>query len=347
MLQRTENPLLRYLFIYFVFASNIASIFAWQNSVVNIYSHRHYDVDKQLFRKFTQETGIKVNVVKANADQLIKRLEIEGKNSPADILITVDAGRLHRAKEKRLLQPIRSEVLEKNIPVHLRDHEGYWFALTIRARVIVYAKDRVQPQELSTYEALTDEKWRGKILVRSSQNIYNQSLLASIITTVGPKKAKVWAKGITANFARRPKGNDRDQIKAIAAGIGDVALVNSYYLGKLLSSKDANDRKAAQAVKVFFPNQNDRGTHINISGIGVTASSKNKENAIKLIEFLSSPEAQKLFAEANFEYPVSPNVEKCSLVQSWGDFKSAKIDLTQLGKHNYEAVKIFDEVGWR
>lgn len=330
--------------LLFVFSAN--AVYA-ESKEVNVYTHRHYDTDKKLFEMFTERTGIEVNVVKAEADQLIKRLELEGKNSPADVLITVDAGRLFKAKSKGLLQPITSVILNNSIPSHLRDPEGYWYGLTIRARVIVYHKDRVKPGELSTYEALTDKKWKGRILVRSSHNIYNQSLLASIIAAKGLTYAEDWAKKVVANMARKPKGNDRDQVKAIAAGIGDIALVNTYYIGKMLNSKNPQEREAAEQVGIFFPNQNDRGAHINVSGAGVTVSSKNRKNAIKLLEFLMGDDAQRLFAEANYEYPVKPGVERSEIIKSWGNFKADSINMSLLGKLNREAVEVFDRVGWR
>jgi iron(III) transport system substrate-binding protein len=330
--------------LLFVFSANAVHAGLGE---VNVYSHRHYDTDKKLFQMFTERTGIKVNVVKAEADQLIKRLELEGRNSPADLLITVDAGRLFKAKSKGLLQPISSEILNKNIPSHLRDPEGYWYGLTTRARVIVYHKERVKLSELSTYEALTDKKWKGRILVRSSHNIYNQSLLASIIAAKGPTFAEEWTKGVVANMAREPKGNDRDQVKAIAAGIGDIALVNTYYIGQMLDSNNPQEREAAEQVGIFFPNQDGRGAHINISGAGVTLSSKNLENAIKLLEFLSGDDAQRLFAQANYEYPVKPGVDRSEQVKSWGDFKADSINMSLLGQLNREAVEIFDRAGWR
>ena len=314
---------------------------------VNIYSHRHYDSDRVLFERFTQLTGTKVNVVKASADQLIKRLEIEGDQSPADLLITVDAGRLCRAEDKGLLQPVKSETLEAQVPEHLRDPEGHWYGLTIRARVIVYAKDRVKPDQLSTYEALAEPPWKGKVLVRSAQNIYNQSLMASMIIAHGGDGAQAWAEGLVRNFARTPKGNDRDQVKAIAGGVGDVAIVNTYYIGKLLGSDDEAERSAGSAVEIFFPNQKDRGAHINISGAGVTRSSKNVANAVALLEFLTGPDAQQALAKANSEYPINPQVEEPPLLKSWGAFKADTIHLSLLGKHNSEAVKIFAKSGWR
>ena len=314
---------------------------------VNVYSHRHYATDKKLNNMFTEKTGIKVNIVKGKASQLIKRLEIEGKYSPADVLTTVDAGRLELAKSKGLLQPIESEILNKNIPSHLRDKDGQWYGLTKRARVIVYNKDRVKPSELSSYEDLADPKWRGKVAIRSSNNVYNQSLLASLVAHNGEEEALKWAKGVVKNFARTPKGNDTDQAKAIVAGIGDVAIMNTYYIGRLSDSKRANERALVEQIGVFFPNQEGRGTHINISGAGVAKHSKNRENAIKYIEFLSSKEAQTLYAQANYEYPVLEGVESSDLVKSWGDFKEDSLEMGTLGRLNAEAVRTFDKAGWR
>lgn len=315
--------------------------------VVNLYTNRHYDTDQQIFDMFTEETGIKVNVVKGDSDELIERLAREGKDTQADLLITADAARLHRAKVKGLLQPVESDVLFKNIPENLRDIDNQWFGLTVRGRVIVYAKDRVSPSELSTYEDLTNPKWKGKILVRSSSNVYNQSLLASFIAINGREQAKQWARGIVENMAREPKGNDRAQAIAVAAGVGDIAIMNTYYIGKMLNSSNPEEVKAAKSVGVFFPNQDTTGTHINVSGIGLTKYAKNKENAIKLMEFLSSEKAQKLFAEANYEYPANPSVEPSELLKSWGDLKPQDIQLSKLGEYNDEAVKIFNEVGWK
>eukprot|EP00768_Dysnectes_brevis_P008067 gnl/Dysnectes_brevis/7101_a11600_377.p1 GENE.gnl/Dysnectes_brevis/7101_a11600_377~~gnl/Dysnectes_brevis/7101_a11600_377.p1 ORF type:complete len:336 (+),score=-81.60 gnl/Dysnectes_brevis/7101_a11600_377:16-1023(+) len=314
---------------------------------VNIYSHRHYDTDKQLYKMFEKNTGIKVNIVKAKANELINRLESEGKNSPADILITSDAGRLYLAQEKGLLQTINSKILNEAVPENLRQKNGYWFALTKRARVIVYNKDKVNPSELSTYEDLTSPKFKDKVLIRKASNIYNQSLLASMIAHDGEKNAKAWAKGMVNNFARTPKGSDRDQMKAVAANVGDVAVVNTYYVGKLLNSKKTSEVKVGEKMGVFFPNQNDRGAHINISGAGVAKYSKNKDNAVKLLEFLVSPKAQGMFAEANYEYPVNKNVKPSALLESWGTFKEDTLDLEELGKNNAKAVKIFNEVNWK
>ena len=313
---------------------------------INIYSHRHYDSDKILFKKFTDQTGIKINVIKGSADQLIERLISEGGNSPADILLTVDAGRLHRAKVAGILQPIESKILSENIPPSMRDEDGYWFGLTVRARVLVYSKERVTPDQLSTYEDLANRKWRGKIAVRSSSNIYNQSLMASIIASNGSRKALSWAKSIRKNMARAPRGSDRDQARAVAAGLADVAIMNTYYLGILANSPDAKDREVFKKVSVFFPNQNDRGTHINVSGAGITKSSKNKKDAIKFLEFLSGSDSQKTFGSVNYEYPIKIEANQSELLNSWGPFKYDKLNLSVLGANNAEAVKLFDKAGW-
>lgn len=318
-----------------------------KDNEVTVYTHRHYPVDQKLFAKFEEKTGIKVNVVNAKANELMQKMKTEGKHSKADVLITVDAGRLNQAKEDGLLQSISSEKLNIQVPSHLRDVDNQWFALTKRARVVIYAKDRVKPEQLSTYAALTDEKWHKKILVRSSNNIYNQSLMASIIAHEGVEGATKWANKIVKNMARTPKGNDRDQAKAVVAGDGDIAIVNTYYIGKLLNSKNAEEVKAGKGVGVFFPNQKDRGTHVNISGAGVTKYAPNKENAIKFIEFLSDVAAQKVYAQVNYEYPVNPAVAPSELLKSWGEFKEDKLILSDLGKYNKQAVIVFDKAGWK
>ena len=327
----------------------ISMIWIFQSSLnaeINIYSHRHYDSDKILYKAFTEETGIKINVVKGGADQLIQRLISEGNNSPADILMTVDAGRLERAKKVGILQPASSEVLEKNVPIEMRDPEGYWYGLTVRARVIVYSKDRVKPGDLSTYEDLTNSKWKGRIVARSSSNIYNQSLLASIIAAKGKNKALEWAKEVRKNMARSPRGSDRDQARAVSAGLADVAIMNTYYIGILANSSDSSDREVAKNVGVFFPNQKDRGTHINVSGAGITASSKNKKDAIKFLEFLTMKRAQQVFGNVKYEYPLKIENNQSSLLKSWGSFKADKLNLSILGEKNSDAVKLFDRAGW-
>lgn len=317
------------------------------SEVVNVYSERNYDVDKQLYANFEKKTGIKVNVIEGKGDELLERLVREGNDSEADMFITADAGKLHKAKEQGIFQSSLSDTIATNVPGNLRDKDGNWIGLTMRARVIVYAKDRVKPEQLSTYDALTGAMWKDKVLVRSSSNIYNQSLLASFIDIDGEKEATEWAKGIVANFAREPKGNDRDQAKAVVAGEGDVAIMNTYYIGLLANSSDPEEVKVAEKIGVFFPNQSTTGTHINVSGAGVTKSAKNKENAVKLIEFLSSIDAQKAFASVNYEYPVNESVEPSDLLKSWGKFKTQDINLTKLGENNKKAVEIMNKVGWK
>jgi iron(III) transport system substrate-binding protein len=315
--------------------------------IVNVYSHRHYDIDQQLVDRFTAETGIRVNVVTGSADELITRLQTEGASSPADVLITVDAGRLHRAKERGLLQAVQSSVLESNVPAALRDPEGYWYGLTTRARVLVYSRERVRPEQIPTYESLAQPEWRGRVLVRSSENVYNQSLLASMIAHEGEAAAQAWAEGIARNLARNPSGGDTDQVKAVAAGVGDVAISNTYYVAKLGESQDAEDQRVYAAVGVVFPNQGGRGTHINVSGAGVTAHSPNRANAVRLIEFLSSDEAQRLYAEGNQEYPVKPGIGMSRVLQSWGEFEADPLPLARLGELNAQAVMVSDRARWR
>ena len=320
-----------------------------KSNEINLYSQRHYKVDEQQYKVFEKETGIKVNVVKANADELIERLKNEGENSPADLFITVDAGKLQKAKDLDLLQKISSPIINQNVDVDLKDVNGYWIPITYRARIIVYSKDRVDVSELSTYDNLTDEKWRNKVLVRSSSNAYNQALLSSIIANTGEESASKWASKLVKNFARDPKGNDRDQVKAITAGQGDLAIVNSYYIGLLLSSENEEEIKAGNSVGVFFPNQgeDESGSHINVSGIGLAKNAPNKENAIKLMEFLTSESAQKTYTNTSYEYPANPNVEPNEIVKKWGSFKKDVLDLNKLGVFRNKAIEIFDKSDWK
>ena len=317
------------------------------SSEVNVYSHRHYDTDKQLFKMFEDKTGIKVNVVKAKASALIKRMESEGAKSPADVLITVDAGRLYQAKQKDLLQSIKSNYLTTNIPEKLRDTDNKWFALTKRSRVAVYRIGSDVENQLKTYEDLADPKFKGQIMVRSSNNIYNQSLMAAMIAHHGEEKALEWAKGVVANMAKAPKGNDRYQVKAVANGIGSIAIANTYYIGKMVHNKDASQRESVKKVKIFFPEFKNGGTHINVSGAGVAKYAPNKDNAIKFIEFMASKEAQELFAKGNYEYPVLAGVKSSDLVSSWGQFKDDTISINTLGENNAAAIKVFDKAGWK
>ena len=314
---------------------------------VNIYSYRQEALIKPQLEAFKKATGISYNLITGSASGLLQRLKNEGMNSPADLLFTVDAGRLYRARDMGLLQKTQSKELESIIPARFRDPEGYWFGLGIRARALFYSIDRVKPSELSTYEDLTSAKWKGKLLIRSSGNIYNQSLLASLIHHHGKEKAEAWAKGIVANLARKPQGGDSDQIKAVAAGEGDVAIANNYYNARILASKSEKDKKVISKVGVFWPNQDGRGTHVNVSGAGITKSAKNKANAIRLLEFLVGVEAQKIYAEVGFEFPIRDNVGLGKIVEKMGRFKMDPMPLRVLGENNAEAVRIFDRVGWR
>ena len=314
---------------------------------VNLYSQRHYKVDEKQYENFTKKTGIKVNVIKANADELIERLKNEGENSPADLFVSVDAGKLQKGANLGLFQKVSNKVIENNVSKDLIDKNGFWIPITYRARIIVYSNDRVKKEDLSTYEDLSHEKWKGRILVRSSSNAYNQALMSSIVANLGSDVASKWSNAVVQNFARDPKGSDRDQVKAIAAGQGDIAIVNSYYIGLLLSSQKEEELNAGKAVSVFFPNQNDRGSHINVSGIGLTKNSPNKENAIKLMEYLTSEEAQNTYVNNSYEYPANPMVKPSKIVQDWGEFKRDNLDLNNLGIYRDEALKIFDKTGWK
>lgn len=314
---------------------------------VNVYSAREEQLIKPLLDAFSKDTGIKVNLVTGDDDPLLERLKREGANSPADVLITADAGRLYWATQNGSLQAIQSATLNQAVPANLRDPENRWFGLTYRARVIFYNKDKVKPTELSTYEALADPQWQGRVCVRSSNSIYNQSLLASMIQADGIAQAENWAKGLVNNFARAPAGGDRDQIKAVAAGQCDVALANTYYYAQMLYGKDASQKAAASKVGLFWPNQNNRGTHINVSGAGVTTSAKNKENAVKLLEYMVLDDAQRWYSSTNGEFPVKPGIAASPELQSWGNFKRDPVNLSVLGKNNAQAVILMDKAGWQ
>ena len=314
---------------------------------VNIYSGRKEALIKPLFDEFTKETGIKVNLVTGKADALIKRLELEGERSPADLLVTVDAGRLHRAKELGLLQPITSAPLNEAVPENYRDPRGYWYGLSIRARVIVYSRDNTDPTRLSNYEALADPVWKKQLCVRSSSNIYNQSLVASMLAHHGPEATEKWIRGLVGNFARDPKGGDRDQVKAVAAGQCKLALINTYYLAGMLSSDIDTEVAAAEQVALFWPNQDGRGAHVNVSGAGVTKSARNKTATVRLLEFLVGVPAQEWYGKTNHEFPVREGVAAGDILQSWGAFKADSLNLAVLGENNQDAVRAMDRAGWK
>lgn len=310
---------------------------------VNIYSYRQANLLEPLLDAFTQETGIETNVVFAKKG-LAERLEREGRNSPADVVMTVDISRLNDLVERDLTQPVQNDVLEANIPANLRHPEGKWFALTTRGRMIYASVDRVEEGEITTYEELADPKWEGRICTRSGKHPYNVALFSSMIAHHGEEEAEAWLAGLKNNLARKPQGGDRDQIKAIAEGVCDLSIGNSYYYGKMLA--DENQRPAAEQVRVVFPNAEGRGTHINISGIALTNSSPNRENAIKLMEFLSQEKAQQIYAEANTEYPANPDIQPSGIVASWGELNPDTLSLQEIAEQREAAVRMVDRVDY-
>ncbi|MEM8605429.1 MAG: Fe(3+) ABC transporter substrate-binding protein, partial [Cyanobacteria bacterium P01_H01_bin.121] len=317
-----------------------------QSGVVNLYSSRHYNTDNELYDNFTRQTGIQVNLVEGSGDELIERISREGQNGPADVFVTVDATRLWRAQEAGILAPINSAVLTSKIPENFRDPQGRWFGFSKRARVIMYNRDRVNPAQLSTYENLADPMWRGQVLTRTSTNSYNVALTSALIVHDGEATTERWARGLVANFARQPEGNDTAQIKAVASGLGNLAIANSYYLARLAKSSDAADRDVASKIGMFFPNQNSWGTHVNISGGGVVSTAPNRSNAIQFLEYLSSPVAQTFFAQGNNEYPVVPGTPVDPVLASYGTFKEDTLNVELLGKNATEAVILTDRAGW-
>lgn len=320
---------------------------AAQAAEVNVYSARHYDADQQLFEAFTAATGIEVRVLEGSSDQLVERIRREGIASPADVLITVDAGRLWRAELAGIFQPVESDALAQRIPEHLRHPEGLWFGFSQRLRLIYYNPDRIDAGQVSTYTALADPALAGRVCIRSSNNIYNQSLLAAMIEIHGPEQAQAWAGGLVANLARPPQGGDTDQIRGVAAGECDVAVANHYYYLRLLESQDPADRAVAEAVAVMIPDQQGRGAHVNIGGGGVAANAPNRENAIRFLEFLASDAAQRIFAGGNYEFPVVEGVSAHESLQKWGEIKRDTLSIEALGRNNPEAVRIADRVRWR
>lgn len=315
--------------------------------LVNVYSARKEALIKPLFDRFTEETGIAVNLVTGKADALLKRLEVEGSASPADLFVTVDAGRLHRAKQAGVLQVSNSDVLNKLIPTNLKDSDNYWYGMTQRARTIFYVKGKVDPSQLTTYEALADPKWKGRICVRSSNNIYNQSLVASMIDANGIKATEQWAKGLVANFAKPPAGGDTDQLRAAAAGVCDIAIANTYYFGRLLKSNKEESQAVASKLAAFWPNQDDRGVHMNVSGVGLTKHARNADNAIRLMEFMASDQSQAWYGDENNEYPVVDGAEISATLNELGRFKADDIELSKLGENNRAAVELMDRAGWK
>lgn len=328
-------------------AALAAPLASAQDNVLNLYSSRHYQTDEALYDTFTRQTGIKINRIEAGEDALLERLKNEGARSPADVLVTVDAGRLWRAEQLGLFQPVSSKVLSERIPAELRHPDGLWFAFSVRARPIFYAKGRIDPAGLKNYEDLADPKLRGKVCIRSSSNMYNLSLMSSMIAHEGVEKAERWARGVVANFARDPKGGDTDQLKAVAAGECQVTLANTYYYVRLLKSEKAEDRAVAEKIGVVFPNQANRGTHVNISGGGVLKNAPHKAAAIRFLEYLSSPEAQAYFANGNNEYPAVGAVRDNKALASLGEFRKDSLNVSQLGRNQAVAQQTYDRAGWK
>ena len=312
---------------------------------LNLYSHRQPFLIEPFLEAFTAETGVTVNVVYASKG-LAQRLQAEAKNSPADVVLTVDIGRLSIYADKDLLAPVESAVLSEAVPAHLRDPDGRWFALSKRARVIAVSKERVPAGAIARYEDLADPEWAGRICTRPGSHVYNRALMASMIAALGEERAEDWATGLVANLARRPQGNDRAQVKAIYEGLCDVAIINSYYYGKLASSEIDEQRAWAEAIELVFPNQDDRGTHINISGGGVAKYSKSKETAVVFLEFLTQATAQALYGTVNYEFPVNPAVAPAPQVAAWGAFKEDSLPIARIAELAPTAQRVIDRTGW-
>lgn len=317
-----------------------------QENVLNLYSSRHYRTDEALYANFTKQTGIRINRIEAKDDELIERIKNEGVHSPADVFITVDASRLARADELGFFAPVKSKVLEERIPAHLRSSD--WFAFSTRARVIVYNKAAVKPGDIQTYADLASPKMKGQVCSRSGSHPYNLSLLASLVALNGEQQTEEWAKGVVANFARKPKGGDTDQIKAVAAGECGVAISNSYYYARLMRSTKPEDRKLVESTGLIWPNQQSNGTHVNISGAGMLRHAPHKEAAVKFLEYLASDDAQRYFADGNDEWPVVPGVKTDNpALAALGDFKADTLPIPDYAKHVTTAQKIADRAGWK
>jgi iron(III) transport system substrate-binding protein len=319
-----------------------------QQKVLNLYSSRHYETDEALYTNFTKQTGIKINRIEGGEDPLIERIRNEGDKSPADVLITVDAGRLWRAEQMGLFQPVKSKVLESRIPASYRHPDGLWYGFSARARIIAYNKAAVKPGDIASYEDLANPKWKGRICTRSAGHVYNLSLMSSLVNYNGEAKTEEWAKAVAGNLARAPKGGDTDQLKAVAAGECDLALSNTYYYFRLLRSQKPDERAVAEKIGILLPNQGNRGTHVNISGAGVLKHAPNKQAAILFLEYLASDEAQNYFANGNNEWPVVPSVKpNNAALASIGKFKTDSLNLAMIGKNQPTAQKIADRSGFK
>ena len=318
-----------------------------QDRVLNIYSARHYDTDRTLYDGFTAATGIRTRLIEAPADQLIERIRAEGRNSPADVLITVDASRLERAREAGVLQAVRSPALDERVPSWLRDPGGHWYGISKRIRVLFHDRARPLPPGLARYEDLARPEFRGAVLTRSSSNIYSIGWTASMIAANGVEATEGWARGVVANLARPPSGGDTDQIRAMAAGQGAVAVANTYYWGLLARSERTEDRAVAERTALLWPNQADRGAHANVSGVGVVAGAPNRQAAVQFLEYMTEPAAQRLFADGNMEYPVVPGTPVHPLLLSLGEFREDPINAGRLQANAAEALRVMQRAGWR
>ena len=318
---------------------------------INVYTSRHYDSDEKIYEDFKSLTGIKVNIISGKGKALMERLRLEGKNSPADLFITSDAGNLWKIQKDNMFRKILSEKIIKTVPDSARGPNNEWIGIAKRSRVIFYNPERVTDLEIKniTYEDLANPRWRGRLVVRSSGNIYNQSLVASLISSIGIERTEKWAKGIVKNFARKPQGNDRSQILAVANGEADIALANTYYIGLMLSGEKGEDqKKAAEKVSMIFPGQADNGTHINISGVGILKNAPNPSNAEKFIEYLLTDKVQKHIVDNTYEYSIKSNVLPNKLIAKFGlNFKTDETNASDFGKYNPEAVRLMDRAGWR
>ena len=313
---------------------------------VNIYSARHYDTDLALYEAFTAETGIRVNLIEGEGEQLIERIQSEGANSPADVFVTVDGGRLHNAVTEGVFQPVESAILEARVPANFQHPDNLWFGLTSRARVIFYRVADGKPDWLNTYEDLADERARGEVCIRSSGNVYNVSLMAEMIEVLGAEAAEAWAAGVNANLARPPQGGDRDQLRALAAGECDIAVSNTYYWGGMLAGSNADDVAIAQSIAFFYPNQDGRGAHVNISGAGVVATAPNRDNAVRFLEFLVSDAAQQVLADSNNEFPIVEGVTIHGPLSALTEFTNSGTNVAVYGTNAALATEIFDRVGF-
>jgi len=333
------------IFAAAAFAGGLAASGTTLSAELNIYSHRQPFLIEPFIEAYKKQTGTNINIVYASKG-LAQRLQAEGARSPADVILTVDIARLNVYADKKLLAQVDSKTLQENVPAHLRDPDNRWFAFSKRARVVVVSKEAKDAQSITRYEDLTDPRWKGRICARPGSHVYNRALIASLINASGEAGAEKWAKGVFDNLARRPQGNDRAQVKAIYEGVCDIAIINNYYFGKLKHSNKGEHQKWADSVNLIFPNQSDRGTHVNISGGGVALHSKNKEEAVRFLEFLTSKAAQDLYGSVNYEYPVNPKIPVSAELRSWGTFEEDQMPIARIADLAPKAQRIIDRVGW-